>query len=248
MIDTGPTFQAPVGSRPGPAPVGGNPGFSSRHASPRGRHDEERPQRTYEMAEIFDGKKKNNGRRMSTLFNAALKCATQFATGIDNPSAVTDLYHCPTYESISRYLSYLFRHTEYLRTDGSLSLQEMHEDHKFRNRYNEGKQNIHSGFCHGRCILKEEIPEGFNLEEFSLYALNAYVPLVNAILFNDKGRFVIGFCEKWEKRQLPVEYRTIPDPENEFQMKDYHDHIPVPRDMVFIIGLYQAIPFSGICT
>lgn len=226
--------QASSSTRRNPQPGGARDRTTSKRRN--WQDDKERLPRTYEMKALFDGQKKEEATRLSTMFLAALQCALSGNTSIDTPTAVETLQKHEAYKDFSRFLSWMFRHTDYLHSDGSLSIAEMMYAENYGRKFNRLKNFIITeGDRQLGCKIPEtEIPKSFDTSKsgYNIAGVQAYVGMVNTILFNEKGRFEIGFCPEWSKRQLPTRYMPTPSPLDDTEVNAFNDFLPeLPCDI-----------------
>ena len=133
-------FRSPRGQRPQHTPRGGRQDRPDRRQS--------RETRTYESrSRVIDdafGAPLDSVQPNSRIFAQCIAQVLRKQSGIktkeDHDSALADSY----FETASRHLSYLFRHTNLMHRDGSLSLHELISHpgtaRKIRTLYREGKK------------------------------------------------------------------------------------------------------------
>ena len=201
-------FRTQRGQRPQHTPRGGRSGFSDRR-----RADDE-------------SKKENRTRNIDDAFNATLdsirvnnlcfvQCILQVLrkqSGVrnefDHDAALADFWR----EKGSRHLSYIFRHTNLLHEDGSLSLNEMlsHSEtaRKIRAMYREGLQSLIQ-------ISVAEIPANLRGRNNTVRFL---MPLAYVVCDANKYRAMVGFLTT--DNSAPGK---TPEPDTWFKPADFGD-------------------------
>lgn len=72
------------------------------------------------MGAIWDGEKRDNCKRQSAQFIAALMCAISSDARIISLEDINKLHEEWSYTDLSKFFAWCFRHTDYLRSDGLL--------------------------------------------------------------------------------------------------------------------------------
>lgn len=107
----------------------------------------------------------------------------------------------------------MYRHTDYLRSDGSLSIHEMVRASNYTRKFNRLKHLVTEGkHPVGPKVPESQTPKEFDQKKYPAHGIQSYVGFVNTVLFNEKGRFEIGFCENWSEGELPQTYTLTPAP------------------------------------
>ena len=201
-------FRSPRGRRPQHTPRGGYQDRPDRRQS--------RDTRTYESRSraIDDafGATLDSVQLNSRIFAQCISQVLRKQSGVknkeDHDSALAD----STFETTSRHMSYLFRHTNLMHRDGSLSLHELISHpgtaRKIRTLFREGKKFL----------------QDFDPNELSMHIRNRentvrfLMPLAHVICDSNKARAMIG-CVTVEDFQPGI----VPVPDSWFKPADFDD-------------------------
>ena len=201
-------FRSPRGRRPQHTPRGGYQDRPDRRQS--------RDTRTYESRSraIDDafGAPLDSVQPNSRIFAQCISQVLRKQSGVknkeDHDSALAD----SIFETTSRHLSYLFRHTNLMHRDGSLSLHELISHpgtaRKIRTLFREGKKFL----------------QDFDPNELSMHIRNRentvrfLMPLAHVICDSNKARAMIGYVtvEDFQPGIVPI-------PDNWFKPADFDD-------------------------
>ena len=201
-------FRSPRGQRPQHTPRGGRQDRPDRRQS--------RDTRTYESrSRVIDDafgatldSVQPNSRVFAQCISQVLRKQSGIKTKEDHDSALADSH----FETTSRHLSYLFRHTNLMHRDGSLSLHELISHpgtaRKIRTLFREGKKFL----------------QDFDPNELSMHirsrenTVRFLMPLAHVICDSNKARAMIGYVTT-EDFQPGI----VPIPDCWFKPADFDD-------------------------
>ena len=200
-------FRSPRGNRPQHTPRGGNPD-----------RRQNRDTRTYESrSRVIDDafgapldSVQSNSRIFAECISQVLRKQSGIKTKEDHDSALADSH----FETMSRHLSYIFRHTKLMHRDGSLSLHELISHpgtaRKIRALYREGPKFL----------------QDFDSNELSMQVrrrentVTFLMPLAHVICDSNKARAMIGYVTT-EDFQPGI----VPIPDTWFKPADFDDEV-----------------------
>ena len=199
-------FRNPRGQRPQHTPRGGRSDFSDRR-QPRDKSNLE--QRTRVIDDAFNADVESirtNNLCFAYCISQVLRKQAGIQTKEDHDSALADYY----FEMGSRHLSYLFRHTNLLHEDGSLSLNELLYHHgtarKIRSMYRECSRSLIK-------INEDEVPISLCDRNNTMRFL---MPLAHGVCDSNKSRAMIGYLTTAD-----FEPGKAPDPDTWFFPADF---------------------------
>ena len=201
-------YRSPRGQRPQHAPRGGRQERPDRR-QPRDSTNYENRSRAIDDAfhAPLDSVQLN-----SLIFSQCIAQVLRKQSGIktkeDHDSALAD-YH---FEMASRHMSYIFRHTNLLHRDGSLSLHELlyHQGtaRKIRSLYRDGMKSL-------QIYEEDEISMRLRSRDNTIRFL---MPLAHVICDSNKARAMIGFLSTDD-----FQPGLTPIPDNWFMTADFGD-------------------------
>ena len=218
-------FRSPRGDRPHHTPRGGNPD-----------RRQTRDTRTYESrSRVIDDafgapldSVQSNSRIFAECISQVLRKQSGIKTKEDHDSALADSH----YETMSRHLSYIFRHTKLMHRDGSLSLHELISHpgtaRKIRTLYREGPKFL----------------QDFDSNELSMQVrrrentVTFLMPLAHVICDSNKARAMIGYVTT-EDFQPGI----VPIPDTWFKPADFADEVNRESQADLLDGLDIASIF-----
>ena len=218
-------FRSPRGNRPHHTPRGGNPD-----------RRQTRDTRTYESrSRVIDDafgapldSVQSNSRIFAECISQVLRKQSGIKTKEDHDSALADSH----FETMSRHLSYIFRHTKLMHRDGSLSLHELISHpgtaRKIRTLYREGPKFL----------------QDFDSNELSMQVrrrentVTFLMPLAHVICDSNKARAMIGYVTT-EDFQPGI----VPIPDTWFKPADFDDEVNRESQADLLDGLDIASIF-----
>ena len=199
-------FRTPRGQRPQHTPRGGRSDFSDRR-QPRDKSHLE--QRTRVIDDAFNADVESirtNNFCFACCISQVFRKQAGIQTKEDHDAALADYY----FEMGSRHLSYLFRHTNLLHEDGSLSLNELLYHHgtarKIRSMYRECSRSLIK-------INEDEVPIRLRDRNNTMRFL---MPLAHVVCDSNKSRAMIGYLTTDD-----FEPGKTPDPNTWFVPADF---------------------------
>ena len=199
-------FRNPRGQRPQHTPRGGRSEYKDRR-QPRDEANKENRSRVIDDAFNADVESiRTNNLCFAYCISQVLRKQAGIQTKEDHDAALADYF----YEMGSRHLSYLFRHTNLLHEDGSLSLNELlyHQGtaRKIRAMYREGLRSLIN-------INEDEVPVSLRDRNNTMRFL---MPLAHVVCDSNKTRAMVGFLTTDN-----FEPGKTPDPETWFVPADF---------------------------
>lgn len=190
---------------------------------------------------IADGLRRDASKKLSTNFMTACRLAVLDCTGIDTEEKYEALTTSWWYGSVSKFLSVVFRHGLCLHEDGSLSVPELMTLDFLDRRMRDGRPIVANKTGLGAPITEDDyydgLPEGIDPKQYHHSAVNGLICLVNTIVFNEKGRFEIGYQKEWKQGEKlkATHWSMVPSFHAESQIEKFISFLPdEPCDMVFL--------------
>ena len=200
-------FRSPRGQRPQHTPRGG---YQDRRQTRETRTYESRSRAVDDAFGAPLDSVQPNSRVFAQCISQVLRKQSGIKNKEDHDSALADSH----FETMSRHLSYLFRHTNLMHRDGSLSLHELISHpgtaRKIRTLFREGKQFL----------------QDFDPNELSMQVRNRentvrfLMPLAHVICDSNKARAMIGYVTADD-----FQPGIVPIPDTWFKPADFDDEV-----------------------